>query len=315
MEKEYSLFDLHCDTALRLAHKGLSLKDNLECHISLVRSDYLKNYVQTFAVFTPKSYTDDEGFDNFGMVMEYFEKEAQKNSRRIAVCSTASEIRNALRDGKRAAIPAIEDARLLGGDLDRIDYICSKGVRFVTPVWGGTSCIGGAHDTDLGLTEFGKSAVRRLAERKVILDVSHASEKTTDDILSEARAAGGMVIATHSNSASAFNHTRNLRDRHFFEIKSMGGIVGISLCPPHISNEESPGVDSVIRHIDRYMELGGEDVIAIGADLDGTDLPQGFDGIEDMYKIADRLCELGYSTELIDKIYFGNAFNFALKNL
>jgi membrane dipeptidase len=95
----------------------------------------------------------------------------------------------------------------------------------------------------------------------------------------------------------------------------MGGIVGISLCPPHISDEAEPNVDSVIRHIDRYMELGGENVVAIGADLDGTDLPSGFGGIEDMYKIADRLFELGYPEELINKIFFENALSFALKNL
>ena len=63
------------------------------------------------------------------------------------------------------------------------------------------------------------------------------------------------------------------------------------------------------------MELGGEDVVAIGADLDGTDLPRGFAGVEDLYKIADRMAELGYSQSIINKVFFENALNFALKNL
>lgn len=314
MNKKYSLFDLHCDTALRLAHRSLSLYDS-DCHISLKKAEYLNKYAQVFAVFTPRSFSDDEGFENFKKAVEYFENEIQNNSSRISLCKISNDIKEALSSGKRAAMLAIEDVRMLGGDVDKIEYICSKGVRFVTPVWGGGSCIGGAHDTDEGLTEFGKLAVRRLAENRVVLDISHASEKTADDIFDAAGAVCGKVIATHSNSASAFSHTRNLRDRHFEAIKALGGIVGISLCPPHISDEESPNVDSVIRHIDRYMELGGEDTVAIGADLDGTDLPEGFEDIGDVYKIADRLSLLGYSSTLIDKIFFENALNFALKNL
>lgn len=311
----YSLFDLHCDTALRLTHRSLSVSDNEECHISLEKAKYLKNYAQVFAVFTPKPFTDDEGFDNFKKVMEYFEADVKRNGDKISVCTSGAAVKAAISEGKRAAIPAIEDVRILGGDESRIELILSKGVRFVTPVWGGESCIGGAHDTESGLTEFGRLAVKKLAEGHVVLDVSHASEKTADGIFEAAASVGGRVIATHSNSASAFKHTRNLRDRHFEAIKSLGGVVGISLCPPHISDEENPNVDSVIRHIDRYMELGGEDCIAIGADLDGTNLPSGFESIADLYKIADRLSELGYSRELIDKIFFENAFNFAINNL
>ena len=314
MRKECNLFDLHCDTALRLAAKSLSLTDS-DCHISLKKAEYLKKYAQVFAVFTPRSLSDDEGFKNFKKTVDYFEKEIQKNADCISLCRSSNEIKNALESNKRAAILAVEDVRIIGEDESRIDFICSKGVRFVTPVWGGESCIGGAHNTDIGLTAFGKTAVRRLAEKNVVLDISHASEKTADDIISEASAVKGKVIATHSNSASVYNHTRNLRDRHFRDIKSMGGLVGISLCPPHISDEKEPNVDSVVRHIDRYMELGGEDIVAIGADLDGTDLPIGFGGVQDIYKIADRLSELGYSEKLIGKIFYENALSFTLKNL
>ena len=314
MKKRYSLFDLHCDTALRLAHRLLSLADS-DCHISLKKAAYLNKYAQVFAIFTPRSFSDNEGFENFQKTVEYFKREIDSNSGVISLCRDAQSIKSVLDSGKRAAILAIEDVRMLGGNEERIDVICSSGVRFVTPVWGGESCIGGAHDTEIGLTPFGKKAVKKLSQNKIVLDISHANEKTADGIISAAAEEGGMVIATHSNSASVYSHTRNLRDRHFFDIKATGGLVGISLCPPHISEEESPNVDSIVRHIDRYMELGGEDTVAIGADLDGTDLPDGFSDIGDLYKIADRLSELGYSEEIINKIFFENALNFSLKNL
>lgn len=316
MISRYSLFDLHCDTALKLAHKNLPLSDNEECHISLKKSEYLEKYAQIYAVFTPQSMNDDEGFRNFCNTAAYFNNELSKNINVIApLCKNGAQIEKSILEGKRVAILALEDARILNGNIERIDILSDYGVKFVTPVWGGLSCIGGAHNTDFGLSEFGKEAVRAMAAKGMVLDLSHASEKTADDIIEAVSAVGGTAVATHSNSASVYGHTRNLRDRHFADIKTLGGLVGISLCPPHISDENSPGIDSIAKHIDRYMELGGEDVISIGADLDGTSLPDGFHSISDIYKIGQRLSELGYTDKQVSKIFFENAFRFATQKL
>lgn len=316
MINKYSLFDLHCDTALRLAHQKLSLLDNEECHISLQKAGYLDRYVQIFAVYTPQSMNDEEGFQNFCATTDYFNDELSKNSGIIApLCKNGVQIEQAVSNGKRGAILAVEDARILNGNIERIDILADSGVRFVTPVWGGVSCIGGAHNSDVGLSDFGKKAVKAMSAQGMIIDLSHASEKTADDIIETVSAVGGMAVATHSNSASVYGHTRNLRDRHFSDIKALGGLVGISLCTPHISDEKVPGVDSIVKHIDRYMELGGEDTVAIGTDLDGTGLPEGFHSIADVYKIGRRLSELGYTDKQINKIFFENAFHFATQKL
>ena len=316
MNRTYSLFDLHCDTALCLARKKLHLLDNDDCHISLNKAAYLDKYVQIFAVFTPRSMSNSEGFDNFISTSSYLIDELNINSEIIApLCLDRSDIVNAIKNKKRCAILAVEDVRILDGDINRIDLLVNRGVRFVTPVWGGESCIGGAHNTECGLTEFGQKAVKEMSKRGIIMDLSHSNEKTADGIIEAVKEVGGKAIATHSNSASVYMHTRNLLDKHFENIKELGGIVGISLCPPHISAEAAPDIDSIIRHIDRYMELGGENTVAIGGDLDGTDLPTGFNDISDIYKISDRLSALGYSDIIINKIFFDNAYNFAVNNL
>ena len=316
MTKKYNLFDLHCDTVIRLSSHSLSLADNTECHVSLDKAEYLNRYAQVFAVFTPRSMSDGEGYENFIHAVDYFNAELEKYHDRIApLCKCGDDVRAAIIGGRRAPILAVEDVRILEGNEERIAELHAKGVSFVTPVWGGESCIGGAHNTDIGLTDFGKRAVRLMSEMNIVMDISHSNEKSADDIIEAATSVGGAIIATHSNSDSVFHHSRNLRDRHFEVIKALGGIVGISLCPSHISDEDAPNVDSIVKHIDRYMELGGEDTVAIGADLDGTELPRGFESVSDMYKISDRLSELGYTQNTINKIFFENAYNFAIKNL
>ena len=75
-------------------------------------------------------------------------------------------------------------------------------------------------------------------------------------------------------------------------------------------------IHDVIKHIDRFLKLGGEKNIAIGADFDGCDsLPEGIAGVQDMYKIYDELIRLGYGKELADDIFYNNAYRFYEKIL
>ena len=97
----------------------------------------------------------------------------------------------------------------------------------------------------------------------------------------------------------------------------MGGIVGINLCPAFLTdtNVRPATMDDILAHIDHFMELGGEDVVGLGCDLDGTDLPEGFSHVGDLLKIADALAQHNYTEELIEKIFWKNYRCFALRNL
>ena len=307
-----SLIDTHCDTAYELFLRGESIDKNT-CHISLSGFADYERAAQFFAFWSDKAYTNEECFKRFLSALESFENTVRDNADKIAIVKNSSELQSAWADGKIAAFLAIEDARLLDGDLSRLNILKSLGIKYLTLTWAGESCIGGAHDTDSGLTDFGRTVVQRCFELDIIPDISHGSEVLTDEVISLAYQYKKPVIASHSNSYSAYPHTRNLRDGHFEDIKALGGIVGISLCPYHLGNNAT--VNDVVRHVDRYMELGGEDIVGLGCDLDGTYLPHGFSGIADLYLIADQLAKCGYSDSLIEKIFWKNHYNFILKNM
>ena len=58
------LFDLHCDTAIRLLQHNQSLCDNT-FHISLKKAEYLESYAQVMAVYSQKHLSDAQAYERF----------------------------------------------------------------------------------------------------------------------------------------------------------------------------------------------------------------------------------------------------------
>ena len=304
---ELSLFDLHCDTATALLRDGASLYDN-NCHVSLKKAADFSGYRQIMAIWSDKELDDEQAFERFVRVADYIRTQLKTNSFPL--------LENAASLPSRGAFLAVEDARILGGNIQRLNILYEYGVRFLTPVWGGESCIGGAHDTSVGLTPFGKQTVNACFSLGIVPDVSHASQKTAWEIFELATQNGRPVIASHSNAYSITPHTRNLTDDQFMTIQKLGGIVGICLCPAHLNtNPDAADIDSILKHIEHFYSLGGEDCLCLGCDLDGTSLPIGFSSLKDVSCIADLMAQHGYSDRQIEKLFYKNAENFVTKNL
>ncbi len=311
-----SLFDTHCDTAYELYHRHTQLDEN-NCHVSLFHAAAYEKYAQYYAIWSNRRLDDEGCWQDFLKISDNFAAELSRISDKALLVRSAQDLEEAIKTGRHAAILAVEDARLCAGRLERLDELKARGVKYLTLLWGGSTCIGGSHDTDLGLTDFGKAVARGCFERGIIPDVSHASEQSVDDLLPIAYEYGKPFIATHSNSHSLWGHTRNLRDRHFAAIKELGGIVGVSLCPSHLKDlSTGPATaETVFSHVEYYLSIGGEDVVGFGADWDGTDLPAGFSNVSHLLSVAEIMAAHNYSDALIDKLFWGNMYHFAMKNL
>ena len=293
-------FDLHCDTATELFDKCENLL-NSSCRLSASDIKTFDEYCQVFAVFSKPGLSDDECYKRFFKVVDSFKAE---NGIEFAS------------DGKDmpSHILSVEDARLLDGDITRLQSLFDKGVRVLTPLWAGETCIGGSYDTETGLSDFGHAVVEWCFMHGIIPDISHASVKSADEILDTGIKYGLPVIASHSNSYEICSHPRNLSLSAAHKLKKTGGIVGICLHAPHIGIV--PDLEAVFRHIDFFAEHIGADRVALGCDFDGTrELPSGISKASDIYKLADTMISHGYSDDFVDGIFFNNAYNFFKTNL
>jgi membrane dipeptidase len=115
------------------------------------------------------------------------------------------------------------------------------------------------------------------------------------------------VIASHSNSRSVCNHSRNLTDEMFLAICKTGGVAGINLYTEFLGDNAT--IETICDHICHFLTLDPEGKhIALGGDLDGCEtLPDGFSGVQDYAKLEKALLHRGISREIVENIFWNNA--------
>lgn len=311
--RKFDLFDGHCDTLLRCwdtdssYFNGGELREN-RGDIDLLRvQKCMGNYCQLFAIFG--SHDTRPGM-SCGEIYEeqyaLFCRELEKNRDLIVQCRTAEEAERANRDGKTAAFLAVEGAELLDCDLDKLEEAYRRGVRAVNLTWNCANAISGSsrEEPDRGLTEHGRTFVRRMQKLGMLVDVSHLSDPGFWDVAELAEQAGKPFIAGHSNSRRLCAHVRNLTDEQFAEIIKVQGIAGLNMCGEFLG--EQPTLDTLVAHVEHWMSLGGENSVAIGGDWDGCSLFPGMADITGVGQLYERLLRLNYPETLIQNIFYNN---------
>ena len=283
--------DLHCDTLGEMYDKDLSFSDKKLDLCAPCIGNY-NNYLQVTAVWSPKDLSNEVCWRRF-----------------LCVCDMAGNT-HFPENFKR--VLAVEDARLIGGDLGRLDVMHSLGVRLLTLTWAGDSQIGGAHDSDEGLTAFGERVVERCFDVGIIPDVSHASDALFWDVCRISEAIGKPFVATHSNSRDVYYHTRNITDDMYLAVAKSGGVTGVSLEPTHLGDRA--GIADAVKHILHYFDLS-EDHVCLGCDFDGrTSRTKGLEDASVLTDLARALVSAGLIEDDVDRIFYRNAERFLKEN-
>jgi len=301
--------DLHCDLPDKVV-EGKRISSNKE-HWAEDKLKKENTYVQVFAHYVDKN--RHKPYDRVCAMLKAFINELAKTD--IRIVTTYKDLEKNIAEGKTSAILAIEGGEALDGKLENVRHFYNLGVRFLTLTWNYSNQLGQSSTPwceNAPLTEFGKQVIKEMNRLKMTPDVSHLSEK---GFWSAAQISTQPIVATHSNSKKLCNHYRNLTDEQFLEIKRRGGLVGINYYPTFLEESGKANVLSIIKHIEHFMAIGGENVVSLGGDFDGIDaLPEGMSDIGDVEKIAEELAKINYSDEIIAKIMGKNVKRYIKNN-
>jgi membrane dipeptidase len=181
---------------------------------------------------------------------------------------TIADIERAFAGGQVALIGALEAATPIENELDRIDVLYGLGIRMLGVVYSESNALGsGCRETvDGGLTVFGRRAVERMNRLGMLIDVSHAGDRTSLDTI---RLSTVPVVISHSGSRVLWPISKCKPDDVIRACAERGGVIGIEAAPGTTMvrpNLEEASIETFMRHFEYCVDLVGIEGVTFGPD-------------------------------------------------
>lgn len=255
--------------------------------------------VAQFGTESPKDYAD--------LIFDKIEDIAARNARHLSIARTPADLYEAKRLGRKSIMLGIENGLAIEDSLDNIDHFAHRGMVYMTLCHNGDNAICDSarrsKGTHGGVSAFGAEVIRRMNDLGVMVDMSHAGEKSFYDALSISRA---PIVCSHSNCRALCDVPRNLTDDQLRAIARKGGVVHITLYHGFLRTAGEASILDAIAHLEHAISIMGTDHVGIGTDFDGDGGVSGMADSSEMINFTRMLLRRRYSPEDIALIWGGN---------
>lgn len=311
--------DLHVDTVYHALENGL--RSIPRSHLDLLRMKEAGYALQVFAAFVDLGRTE-HPWEHCLDLISCLKRGIGENADLIMPVLTSRDLDENLKSGAMSAVISVEEGDVIEGKLDRVAELHALGVRMMTLTWNHKNSLAApAYDADSdtvtalddvtgGLTALGREFVAELESRRMILDVSHLSDRGFYELADAARR---PFIASHSNSRRIHDVPRNLTDDMIKRIANAGGIIGLNYYADFVGGEG--GFEDLARHAAHIAKRGGASVLALGSDFDGIPYNPLIPDCKSVPFFEEHLGRVGFTDDEIDGIMGGNAIRFFRENL
>lgn len=264
---------------------------------------YVSNLQTTVGIsgssISPAHYAD--------LIFDKIEEIVKANQRCLSIARRPSDLYEDKRKGRKSILFAIENGLALEHDLANVKHFAQRGVTYIT------LCHNGDNDlcdsargckTHDGVSDFGEKAIREMNRCGIMVDLSHAAEKSFWDALD---ISAKPIVCSHANCRALCDHPRNLTDDQLRALAQKGGVAHITLYHGFLRKEggEATVLDA-IAHLEHAIRVMGIDHVGIGTDFDGDGGVRGFADSSEVIAFTRRLLQCRYSERDIEKIWGGN---------
>lgn len=241
------------------------------------------------------------------LIFDKIEEIVKANQRCLSIARRPSDLYEDKRKGRKSILFAIENGLALEHDLANVKHFAQRGVTYIT------LCHNGDNDlcdsargckTHDGVSDFGEKAIREMNRCGIMVDLSHAAEKSFWDALD---ISAKPIVCSHANCRALCDHPRNLTDDQLRALAQKGGVAHITLYHGFLRKEggEATVLDA-IAHLEHAIRVMGIDHVGIGTDFDGDGGVRGFADSSEVIAFTRRLLQRRYSERDIEKIWGGN---------
>ena len=181
-------------------------------------------------VDAPYAATPDASFRRALRYIDAIHDFARRHPDQLLLATTAGDVRLAKRERKVAVFIGVEGGHAIETSLDRLRELYARGARYLTLTWNNGvewagSSIGVGETRTGGLTDFGREVVLEMNRLGMLVDVSHVSDDTFQDVIA---ASSAPVIASHSSARALNDSPRNLSDDQLRAMGRSGGVVNVN---------------------------------------------------------------------------------------
>ncbi len=210
--------------------------------------------------------------------LERVEALVQAHPEELVLARNAADHDRAVATGRLAVWIALQGGNALEADPDILDGHLGRRLHRITLVHLTSSVFAGSNSPrqpDLGLSGRGRAFVAACNHNRVLVDLSHAARRSFWDVL-EVHDPTVPPIVSHTGMDAVRSHWRNIDDAQIKAIATRGGVVGVIYQGAFLTQVPLGFAcrrAHVLDHLEHLIDVGGEDVAAIGTDYDGMITP------------------------------------------
>jgi membrane dipeptidase len=236
LHRDAFVFDAHVHVINRQLHDGSDIGQRLKGgQVDLPRARDGGVDAMLFSLFVPEEYYPSRFETKYALrLIDLALRQVRANSDKVAIAHTPADIESIRKQGKIAAVLDLEGGFDLDGDLGVLRMLHRLGLRSAQlPAhnWANRfadSCCAKEQPVG-GLNDRGRAVVREMNRLGMLINVSHASDKTVEQVLETSAA---PVVATHHGMRALNDIPRTMPDHLMRRLAAKGGVVGF-----HIGNE------------------------------------------------------------------------------
>jgi membrane dipeptidase len=245
------VIDTHTDVSMMLAEKPIDLSVRHQAPESRVDFPRLKEGgvdAIFFGLFTAQRDRTPENYDAaYRLATRMIDSTLEaihRNPELVALATSPEDIVKISGQGKTAICLGMENGFPLAKDLSRIKEFYDKGVRYITLCHTSNNDICDSstdpNTENNGLSDFGRQVVAEMNRLGMLIDVSHLSDKSFQDVLAVSTY---PVFASHSSTRALCNHPRNMSDDMIRALAAKGGVIQICLYSGYVKEEDTTSMN------------------------------------------------------------------------
>ena len=255
--------------------------------------------IAPFPVNGPREYAD--------LIFDKINDTVLRDGTHIALARTPDDIAANKRMGRKSLMIGIENGLALEDDIANVEHFAQRGIVYITLCHNGDNliCDSARRSTGAngGVSEFGARVIGEMNRLGIMVDMSHAGEKSFYDALD---ISAMPIVCSHSDCRALCDVPRNLTDDQLRALAAKGGVAHVTLYGGFLRTDGEACIYDALDHLEHAISIMGMEHVGLGTDFDGDGGVPGLADSSELINFTRELLRRRYSEHDMALIWGGN---------